>query len=128
MTYAKINDNLYPVITINGKMNDKEWDDRPSKSIRLKMDYAEALTTWVEGVSWSTVEKNIITEMVTDEEGNPVLDESGNPIYRELEHVDEYDNSDYSVAGDITIHRDGTVTVKMGKLTELETALELLLA
>lgn len=37
-----------------------------------------------------------------------------------------YDNSDYCVAGDITDHRDGTVTVKMGRLTALEETLELI--
>ena len=31
--------------------------------------------------------------------------------------VEEYDNSDYCILGDITVHRDGKVTVKMGKPT-----------
>ena len=35
----------------------------------------------------------------------------------------EFDNSDFCVAGDVTDHRDGTVTVKMGKLTALEETL-----
>ena len=118
MIYVKINDNFYPAI-ISGKMNDKEWDGRPSKSIKLEMDYVDAIATWVEGAVWSIVSKDIITEMEMDEEGNPV--------YHEVEPVEEYDNSDYSVAGDIIDHRDGTITVKMGKLTELETVLEMLL-
>lgn len=36
------------------------------------------------------------------------------------EVVNEYDNSEYSLAGDITDHRDGTVSIKMGKPTEAE--------
>ena len=32
----------------------------------------------------------------------------------------EYDNSDYCIAGDIIDHRDGTVSVKMGKPTAEE--------
>lgn len=40
---------------------------------------------------------------------------------------EEYDNCEYSLAGDIIDHRNGFVTVKMGKLTDLEAALELLL-
>ena len=39
------------------------------------------------------------------------------------ETVQEWDNSDYCVAGPITDHRDGTLTVKMGKYTQLEEAL-----
>ena len=31
-----------------------------------------------------------------------------------------YDNSEYSILGDITVHKDGTVTVKMGKPTAEE--------
>ncbi|MFR5761081.1 MAG: hypothetical protein ACLUFI_05335 [Oscillospiraceae bacterium] len=39
------------------------------------------------------------------------------------ETVQEWDNADYCVAGPITDHRDGTLTVKMGKYTQLEEAL-----
>ena len=34
--------------------------------------------------------------------------------------INEYDNSDYCVAGDIVDHRDGTISVKMGKPTAEE--------
>ena len=34
---------------------------------------------------------------------------------------EEYDNSDYSMAGSITDNRDGTLSVKMGKPTQIET-------
>ena len=33
---------------------------------------------------------------------------------------EEYDNSDYSMAGSITDNRDGTLAVKMGKPTKIE--------
>ena len=39
----------------------------------------------------------------------------------------EWDNSAFSLSGDITDHRDGTVTIKMGKPTDLEDAYEMLL-
>ena len=38
--------------------------------------------------------------------------------------MQEWDNSDYCVAGPITDNRDGTITAKMGKKTELELARE----
>jgi hypothetical protein len=64
----------------------------------------------------------------TNENGEPVLDELGNPKVKEHETQEtEFDNSDYCLAGDITDHRDGRITVKMGKLTELEEAYEMML-
>lgn len=43
------------------------------------------------------------------------------------ENEAEWDNSAYSLSGDITDHRDGTVTIKMGKPTDLEDAYEMLM-
>lgn len=127
MTYVKINDTLYPAV-ISGKMSDKDWDGRPSKSIKLEMTPSEALELWVEEIVWSIISENTVSEYQYDDDGNVVVDENGNPVMVETVKIEEYDNSDYNVAGDITDHRDGFVTVKMGKLTELEQALELLLA
>ena len=89
MTSIKINNELYPA-SISGKMQDHDWDDRQSKAITLTMTPAAAAELFVDGLEWSIV----------DEE-------------------EEFDNSDYSIAGDITDHRDGTVTVKMGRPTAL---------
>jgi hypothetical protein len=107
MTYIKIGGNRYPA-TINGRMRDTEWDNRESKAITLEMDYATAAALFVDGAAWS------------------IIDEEQIPDSTELQEV-EYDNSEYGLAGDITDHRDGTVTCKMGKLTELEEAYEMML-
>ena len=37
--------------------------------------------------------------------------------------INEYDNSEYSMSGVIRDNRDGTVTIKMGKPTEIENIL-----
>ena len=95
MAEVKINDTLYPAV-IAGKMQDASWDNRSTKTITLEMDYATAVELFVDGVEWSIV----------DDENT------------------EYDNSEYSLAGDITDHRDGTLSVKMGKMTDLEEVLE----
>lgn len=52
--------------------------------------------------------------------GTPHLhcDESGMPTGQTVDH--ERDMSEYSLSGDITDHRDGTVSIKMGKPTEVE--------
>lgn len=127
MTYVKINGNLYPA-TISGKMADREWDDRESKSITLEMDYATANILFVDGLAWSIVEQNEVPVYQMDEDGKPVLDENGAPIQTGTEIQEtEWDNSEFSLAGDLTDHRHGTITAKMGKLTDLEEAYEIML-
>lgn len=105
MTYVKINGKRYPA-TINGRMTDREWNDRESAAITLEMTYEEAATTFVNGAKWSIIQE---FDSYVDENGKTVTPE---PV--------EYDNSEFCVAGSITDRRDGTVTVKMGKPTEVE--------
>lgn len=115
MIFVKINETLYPA-EINGSMQDKDWDNRESKAITLEMDYATAIKLFVDGLVWSIVQQEEV----------PVYNENNEIINIEIQET-EFGNSDYNLAGDITDHRDGRVTVKMGKLTDLEEAYELLL-
>ena len=114
MTYIKINSTLYPA-TVSGKVADKDWDNRESKAITLEMDYATAITLFVDGLAWSIVQQREV----------PVFDEEGNQTGTEMQET-EFDNSDYFVAGAITDNRNGKVTVKMGKKTDSEMLDELL--
>ena len=114
MIYIKINETLYSA-SINGRLVDRDWDDRDSKSIDIEMDYTTAINLFVNGLSWSIVLQNEV----------PVYNKEGLQIGVELVE-EEYDNSEYNLAGDITDHRDGTITVKMGKLTPLEEAYEIM--
>ena len=114
MTYIKINENLYPA-TINGKMHDSEWDERASKSITLEMDYETANKMFVNGLVWSIAQECKVATF--DENG----DQNG---YKTV--MEEYDNSDYDIAGTITDHRNGMITVKMGKITDSEALAELM--
>ena len=109
MTYIKINGTEYPA-KISGRRRDGDWDGRESKSITLKLDYALAASLFVSGADWS-----ILQEL-------DAVDETG----QARTALEEYDNSEFTVPGDITDHRDGTVTVKMGKLTDLEAAYEMM--
>lgn len=127
MTYIKINETLYPA-TISGRVQDKDWDNRESKALTLEMDYPTAAALFVDGLAWSIVQREEVPVYEVDEHNEFVLDENGNPIQIDTKVQEtEYDNSDYNLAGDITAHRDGTVTVKMGKLTDLEQAYEIML-
>lgn len=104
MTYVKINGTTYPAV-INGKHIDREWNDRESKSITIEMAYADAIALFVDGLAWS-----ILMDVEKEQEDGSIVTVQ-----------EEYDNSDYSMAGSITDNRDGTLAVKMGKPTQIET-------
>ena len=104
MTYVKINGTLYPAI-INGNVKDRAWDDRESKTITLEMAYADAIALFVDGLAWP-----ILMDVEQVQEDGSIITVQ-----------EEYDNSDYSMAGSITDNRDGTLSVKMGKPTQIET-------
>lgn len=110
-TYIKVNNIEYPA-AVNGVYNDRTWDNRDTKTITLTMTHAEAAAPLPDNTPWSIVQRETVD----------VLDEQGKPTGETKEVVNEYDNSEYSLAGDITDHRNGTVSIKMGKPTETENA------
>ena len=114
MIYFKANNTEYPA-SIAGKVTDRDWGGRESKAVTLTMEYTAASQLFVDGLSWSIVQRDTV----------PVYDKDGNPTGETKEQVQEWDNSDYNVAGSITDNRNGTCTCKMGKKTQLETEQEL---
>lgn len=115
MTYIKVNNTLYPA-TIDGRIADYEWDRRDTKSITLSMTYAEVIALLPDNTPWAIVQKDTVQKI--GEDGHPIVDTSGNPVTEEV--TTEFDNSEYSMSGVIRDNRDGTVTIKMGKPTEIE--------
>lgn len=95
MTYLKIKDTLYPA-TFRGRVQDTDWNNRASMAITLETDYETASGLFVDDLEWSLVQQ------FDGEE--PVIT----------------DYSEYCVAGAITDNRNGTLTVKMGKLLDSE--------
>ena len=114
MVFIKINNTLYPAV-VSGRVSDSNWDNRESKSIKLEMDYETANGIFVDGLKWSIVQREEV----------PVYDENGVQTGTETKET-EFDNSEFCLAGDLTDHRDGTITAKMGKLTDLEEAYEIM--
>lgn len=103
MTSIKINSQTYPA-EIYGIMRDINWNNRESKSIKLEMTHDEAINLFVNNIQWSIIyQAPSYIDPETEEE-----------ITSEPE---EYDNSEYCLVGDVIDHRNGYVTVKMGKLT-----------
>ena len=90
--------------TVLGVASDYSFGRRESKEITLEMDYSTAVTTFADDVPWSILYQ-------PSDYYDPETQQMVTPP------VEEYDNSDYCILGDITVHRDGTVTVKMGKPT-----------
>lgn len=111
MIYIKVNNTEYPT-TVDGVNNDRSWDGRDTKTVTLTMTHDEAAALLPDNTPWSIVQREMVD----------VLDEQGQPTGETKEVVNEWDNSEYSLAGDITDHRDGTVSIKMGKPTEAENA------
>lgn len=109
--YIKVNNTEYPA-EINGNPKDRTWGERDTKAITLTMPYAQAAALLPDNTPWSIVQRDT----------RDVLDENGMLTGQTEEVVNEYDNSAYSLSGAITDHRDGTVSIKMGKPTETESA------
>lgn len=109
MIYVKINGTEYPA-TVNGKLVDRDWDNRDSKAITLELDYTTAMSLFVDNLAWSIVQRDTY----------PEYDENNQPTGKTVEQVQEFDNSDYCIAGPVTDNRNGTITAKMGRKTELE--------
>lgn len=109
--HIKVNNTEYPA-TVNGNRTDRSWDGRDTKTIYLTMSHDAVAALLPDNTPWSIVQRDMVD----------VLDEQGKPTGETKEVVNEYDNSEYSLAGDITDHRDGTVSIKMGKPTEAENA------
>lgn len=109
--YLKVNGQEYPAKFIS-KYQDLNWDKRETQTIYLTMTHDAVAALLPDNTPWSIVQRDMVD----------VLDEQGKPTGETKEVVNEYDNSAYSLTGDITDHRDGTVSIKMGKPTEAETA------
>lgn len=109
--YIKVNNTEYPA-EINGNPKDRSWGERDTKTITLTMTAAEVAALLPDNTPWSIVLRETVNK----------LDNDGNPTGETKEVVNEYDNSAYSLSGAITDHRDGTVSIKMGKPTETESA------
>ena len=108
--FIKVNGQEYPATCVY-IYKDRNWDMRETQTIYLTMTHDEVATLLPDNTPWSIVQRETVD----------VLNEQGQPTGETKEVVNEYDNSEDSLAGDITDHRDGTVSIKMGKPTETET-------
>jgi hypothetical protein len=109
--FIKVGGQEYPATCIYN-YKDRNWDMRETQTVHLTMPYAQAAALLPDNTPWSIVLHETVNK----------LDNDGNPTGETEEVVNEWDNSEYSLSGAITDHRDGTVSIKMGKPTETENA------
>lgn len=110
-TYIKVNNTEY-LAEINGNPKDRSWGERDTKTITLTMTTTEVAALLPDNTPWNIVQRETLNK----------LDNDGQQTGETKEVVNEWDNSEYSLSGAITDHRDGTVSIKMGKPTETESA------
>lgn len=108
--FIKVGGQEYPATCIYN-YKDRNWDMRESVAVHLTMPYAQAAALLPSSTPWSNVFRETVDK----------LDNDGNSTGQTEEAVTEEDMSAYSLAGEITDYRDGTVSIKMGKPTEAET-------
>lgn len=109
--FIKVGGQEYPA-TLIYNYKDRNWDMRETQTVQLTMPYAQAASLLTTGTPWFNVFRETVDK----------LDNDGNPTGQTEEVVTEEDMSAYSLAGEITDYRDGTVSIKMGKPTETENA------
>ena len=109
--FIKVAGQEYPATCVYN-YKDRNWDMRETQTVHLTMPYAQAAALLPSGTPWFNVFR----------EERDVLDENGMLTGQTEEVVTEEDMSAYSLAGEITDYRDGTVSIKMGKPTETENA------
>lgn len=115
-TYVEINNIKYPAV-ITGRLNDHDWNNRASKEITIEMTYMNAINTFVNDVKWNIVQD--VEQRIEKHDDNDKI------TFETVMGQEVYNNSEYNIAGDIIDHRNGKVTVKMGKPTAEEQLAEM---
>ena len=95
--FIKVNGQEYPAEVIY-LYKDRSWNDRDVRNVFLNLPYDQVVALMPTGTKWSSILKE-----------NDVV-------------VEETDMSEFSIAGQVVDYRNGTVSIKMGKPTETESA------
>lgn len=91
----RINEKEFPLLSARATTENMKNFRRDVISLTIEATYAEAATEFTDGSTFT------------------VVDDSVTP-------AEEFEYTDHTMAGPITDHRDGTVTVKMGKANTAE--------
>ena len=111
MTYVKIGETMKEA-TVNGYHRDPKWNYRDVEEITITATADEAKALFPDGVDWELVQT--FDPYVDEETGETIQPE---PITR--------NHGEFCVSGAVTDHRNGKVTIRMGKITAEEALAEL---
>ena len=120
MSYIKIKEDYKPVTYVLNAM-DFSWDSRSIIEVTAQDVSYEELKKYFENGRWSLYDKT--TKQVPDE---PVDEETPKTYHEEVEYT-ERDMSEYCVCGYVRDNMDGSSTVRMGKLSETEKIIQMML-
>lgn len=119
MIYIEIAGQRFPA-EISGRKIDRDWDGRESKSILLPADAAATAALFGDEIAWEIIRITEAGNVLLDADGNPVIGEDGEAVIQTEQVETRYDNSAFCILGDVVQHRDGSITVHMGKPTTEE--------
>ena len=111
MIYIKIEETMKEA-TVNGYRRDPKWDYRDVEEITITATAEEAKALFPDGAEWELVQT--FEPYVDGETGETVQPE---PII--------HSHSEFCVSGAVIDHRNGKVTIRMGKITDAEALAEL---
>ena len=111
MIYVKIGETLLPA-TVNGYRRDPKWNYRDVEEVTITATADEAKALFTDGVDWDLVQT--FEPYIDEETGETIQPED---IVR--------NHGEFCVSGAITDHRNGKVTIRMGKITAEEALAEL---
>ena len=106
MIYVKIGETMKEA-TVNGYRRDPKWDYRDVEEITLTATADEVKELFPDGVEWELAQTF-----------EPYLDEATNEIIQP-EPITK-NHGEFCVSGAVTDHRNGKVSIRMGKLTDAE--------
>lgn len=111
MIYVKIGETMMEA-TVNGYRRDPKWDYRDVEEVTVAATADEVKELFHEGVDWDLVQ-------VFD----PYVDEATGEIITPEPKTKNH--GEFCVSGAVIDHRNGTVTIRMGKITDAEALAEL---
>lgn len=124
--YVAIGGKEIETINIFGRVKDADFADRASKAIKFaKREDLDPYALFVDSAEWKIIHRQIEEQPIINDAGEIQYNADGTVKTEEQILSEEWDNSDYCVAGTITDNRDGTVTCKMGKKTASDVLAEL---
>lgn len=124
--YVKLGGQEIETLNIFGRVSDGDFGGRSSKAVKLaKQDGTDYAALFANNVEWSIVHRYTEEQPVVSAAGEIQYNADGSVQTETQTFQEEWDNSDYCVAGPITDNRDGTLTVKMGKKTASDVLAEL---